>query len=66
MELRGCTGLVYDPVVHDHDAIGHGRGFFLFVGHHDGGNTDPALQGFYLTTRTGADLGIEGRQRLVE
>jgi len=64
LDRRG--GLENAPFRHDHDQIGHGHGFALVVGDHDGGDAELLLELFQLDLHRLAELGVERGERLVE
>ena len=53
-------------LAHHHEAVGHGQGFLLVVGHHHGGQAELALQFADFDPHVLAQLGVEIGQRLVE
>ena len=52
--------------VHHPDPVGDGERLLLVVGDEEGGGADLELDPADLVAQLGADLGVEGRQRLVE
>ena len=58
-----CSSL---PGPHDADPVGHRQRLLLVVGDEQGGGAEPLLQGADLLAQLQPDLGVEGRQRLVE
>ena len=64
VERRG--DLLHPAMVHDDHDVGHGHGLALVVGDHDGRDAEAALQQPELDLHGLAQLGVEGRERLVE
>ncbi len=54
------------PVVHDRDAVGHGKGLFLVVGHKDKGDAELALQVFEVALHLFAQFEIQGAEGFVQ
>ena len=61
VDLEGRADLLDPPVVHDHDAVGKRKRFFLVVGHVDGGDAQLALDAREFRCAADANLGVEGR-----
>ena len=53
-------------LLHDGDAVGHGHGLYLIVGHVDGGDSQIELQAFDLAAHGQAQTGVQIRERFVE
>ena len=53
-------------VVHHADAVGHGKGFFLVVGHEHGGGAGFELDAADFVSQLHAHFGVQCGQRLVE
>ncbi|MEB3734643.1 hypothetical protein ULF88_12150 [Halopseudomonas pachastrellae] len=53
-------------LMHDGDALGHGHGLFLIVGHHDAGYTDAFDNLDQFQLHLGTQLFIQGAHRLIE
>ncbi len=66
VHLGGRAYLLDHAVVHHHDAVGHGQGFLLVMGHHDGGDAQPPLQRADLVAQGLAHPRVERGERLVE
>ena len=58
--------LLDDSVVHHHDSIGQGHGFYLVMGHIHGGGFEALVQRLDLRAHRHAQLGIQVGQRFVE
>ena len=66
VQLERRADLLDRSVVQHHDAVGHGHGFHLVVGHIDGGGLQPLMQFLDLRAHLHAQLGVEVGERLVE
>ena len=53
-------------LAHDRDAVRHGEGFLLVMGHEDEGDAGFMLQALQLDLHVLAELVVQGRERLVE
>ena len=54
------------PEAHHADAVCQVEGFFLVVGHQDGGDAQLALDGFQRAAQLHPDFGVQSAQRLVQ
>ncbi len=52
--------------IHHQDAVGHGEGLLLVVGHHHGGEPQPLLKGADFPPQPDSHPGVQGGQRLVQ
>ena len=59
------AALHHAGLVHNDNAVSHGKGFVLIVGHHNGGEAQFTLNTADFLTQGESDLGIQGAQRLV-
>ena len=66
IELGGGGHLLHGATVHDGDAAGHGERFVLVMGDDDEGDAHGFLKSGELHAHVVAQLGIKGRERLVE
>ena len=66
VEILLRPDLANPALAHDDEAVGHGQGLLLVVGHHHGGQSELALQFADLDAHLLAQLGVEIGQRLVE
>ncbi|MNF84319.1 hypothetical protein D3C84_666730 [compost metagenome] len=66
IDLLWGAHLHYAATLHHHDAVGHGQGLFLIVGHHDGGDAKALLQDADLAAKVGAHQGIQRAEGFVQ
>ena len=66
VELFRAGVLLDAPLVEQHHLVGHGQGFFLVVGHKNGGELQFFLDIADLAAQAFADAGVQCRQRLVQ
>ena len=66
IDVLGRADLFHPALVHDRDAVRHGEGLFLIVGHVDEGDPHLALNSLQLDLHRLAQLQVEGAERLVE
>ena len=66
VELQRLADLLHPPIVHHHDAIGHGHRLDLVVRHVDRRRLQALVQRLDLGAHGHAQLGVEVRQGLVE
>ena len=65
-QLSGAADLLDFTMVHDHDLIRDGLGFFLIMGDHDTGDADLALNVFERSAQLFTDFGIKCAKWLIE
>ena len=65
VELGRGAHLLDPPALHDGDAVGHGEGFLLVVGHVEDRHVEVLLDVLELELHVGAELLVERAQRLV-
>ena len=66
VDLERGAHLLDAAALHDHDPVGQGQGLLLVVGDIDGGDPRGLLDGPDLGAQALADLGVQGRQGLVQ
>ena len=66
VDLERRAHLLDPALVHHHDPVRHRQGFLLVVGDVDRGDAERLLQRADLLAQRDADLGVQGRQGLVE
>ena len=66
VDVGGLADLLDDPVLHDHDGVGHGQGLLLVVGHVDEGDAQLLLHALEFHLHLLAKLKVQGAQRLVQ
>ena len=66
VDVGGLADLLDDPVLHDHDGVGHGQGLLLIVGHVDEGDAQLLLHALQFHLHLLAELQVEGAQGFVE
>ena len=59
VDVLGGADLLHLAAVHDHDGIGHGKGFLLIVGNINKGNVHFALQALQLQLHLLAQLEVQ-------
>ncbi len=66
VDVVGRAELQHAPIFHDGDAVRHGQGFLLVVGHEHEGDAGLALDAFQLRLHAAPELEVERRERFVE